>query len=447
MTQFSLNRRSWLVSLFLLACLLFSSCSLLDHAQPNPQSQIRVPAEWEEQESVWMAWPAFSNKHDWSAPDTYAHLLTGLLPTVRVDLCVTDANMQEEVTAFLLSKGIAQTLIENQLKFHTINYVDMWLRDTGPIFIKDGNTRKAVDFQFNAWGWGPYVTLPGFASSMATEETVDRQISESLNIPHISSSMIMEGGALEFNGKGTVIVSEDVVFQRNPTWSKSQVETEFARLFNTQKVIWVKGTLGNDAHPVLHAPFAVPFGNSTQPVYTLLTTNGHTDEFVRFINSNTVLLAETPTEQEAAANPIVAKSRQLLLNVREVLAHSTDQDGQPFQIIDFPEVKPIYVDLDGQDEMFNLMVTLDYTLVGKTNIDPKGMKGVLAASYLNFLVINNLVLVAQYGGLSADMAVNDVKAIHLLQQSFPGKQVMGFDVRAINVGGGGIHCITRQMPR
>ena len=101
-----------------------------------------------------MAWPAFSNKHDWSAPDTYAHLLTGLLPTVRVDLCVTDANMQEEVTAFLLSKGIAQTLIENQLKFHTINYVDMWLRDTGPIFIKDGNTRKAVDFQFNAWGWG-----------------------------------------------------------------------------------------------------------------------------------------------------------------------------------------------------------------------------------------------------------------------------------------------------
>lgn len=394
-----------------------------------------------------MAWPTFSNKHDWSAPDAYAQLLAALLPAVQVDLCVTDAARQEEITAFLRSKGIAQPLMESQLKFHVINYIDMWLRDTGPIFIKDGNTRKAVDFQFNAWGWGPYITLPEFAASMATEETVDRQISALLNVPHISSSLIMEGGALEFNGQGTVIVSEDVVFQRNPAWSKTQVEAEFARLFNTKKVIWVQGTLGNDAHPVLHAPFAVPFGTVTQPVYTLLTTNGHTDEFVRFINSSTVLLAETPSEQEAAANPLLAKSRQLLLHAREVLAHSTDQDGNPFRIIDFPDVKPLYVDLTDQDEMFNLMATLDYTLVGKTNIDANGMKGVLAASYLNFLVINDLVLVAQYASLSADMAVNDEKAIQLLQVAFPGKQVKGFDVRAINVGGGGIHCITRQMPR
>lgn len=441
------HRRPWLVSLCLLACSLLSSCSLLDHALPDPKSQIRVPAEWEEQESVWMAWPAFSNKHDWSAPDAYAQLLTGLLPTVRVDLCVTDAAMQEEVTAFLRSKGVAQTLIESQLKFHRINYVDIWLRDTGPLFIKDGNTLKAVDFQFNAWGWGPYVTLPEFASSIKIEETVDRQISALLNVPHISSSLILEGGALEFNGQGTVIVSEDVVFQRNPGWSKAQVEVEFARLFNTKKVIWVKGTLGNDAHPVIHAPFAVPFGNSTQPVYTLLTTNGHTDEFVRFINANTVLLAETPTEQEAAANPIVAKSRELLLQAREVLAHATNQDGHPFQIIDFPDAKPLYVDLTDQDDMFNILATLDYPSVGKPTIDPKGLKGVLAASYLNFLVINNLVLVAEYAGLSADMAGKDGEAKRLLRQAFPGKQVLGVDVRAINVGGGGIHCITRQMPR
>ncbi|GAB3493299.1 agmatine deiminase family protein [Spirosoma knui] len=446
--MFTNSFRPWLVGLSLLVGSAFTSCSVLDDHRPtNPESQVRVPAEWEEQESVWMAWPSYSNKHDWSAPEAYAELLKSLLPTVRVDLCVTDASMQEVVKAFLLSRGVSQTLIDSKLAFHVIDYVDIWLRDTGPIFIKDGNTRKSVDFQFNSWGWGPFITLPEFAGYQATDETVDRQISALVNVPHISSPLILEGGALEFNGKGTVIVSEDVVFQRNPTWSKSQVETEFSRLFNTPKVIWVKGTLGNDAHPVIHAPFNVPFGSSPQPVYTLLTTNGHTDEFVRFINANTVLLAETPSEQEAATNPIVAKSRELLLNVREVLSQSTDQDGHPFQIIDFPEVKPLYVDLNDQDEMFNLMATLDFTSVGKSNISPDGFKGVLAASYLNFLVINDVVLVAQYAGLSADMMANDHEAIHRLHQAFPGKQVIGVDVRAINVGGGGIHCITRQMPR
>ncbi|WP_420148262.1 agmatine deiminase family protein [Spirosoma sp.] len=443
--MFRINVIRSLVTAILLACL--SACSTLDDHGPAA-STIRVPAEWEEQESVWMAWPSYSNKHDWSAPEVYAELLKSLLPTVKVDLCVADAAMQEEIKAFLLAHGVSNDLITSKLRFHNINYVDIWLRDTGPIFIKDGSTLKSVDFQFNSWGWGPYITDPDFAGYQATDETVDRQISDLMNVPHIGSSLLMEGGALEFNGKGTVIVSEDVVFQRNPTWTKAAVEAEFSRLFNTKKVIWIKGTLGNDAHPVIHAPFAVPFGNATQPVYTLLTTNGHTDEFVRFINSNTVLLAETPSEAEAAQNPIVAKSRELLLNTRYVLDHSTDQDGHPFQIIDFPEVQPLYVDMDSQDEMFNLMSTLDYASVGKPNIDPTGtMKGVLAASYLNFLVINNVVLVAKYAGLSADMATKDQEAVHLLQQAFPGKTVISVDVRAINVGGGGIHCITRQMPK
>ncbi|GAB3991987.1 agmatine deiminase family protein [Spirosoma daeguense] len=447
--MFTFNRSFWLAGLCLLAGTFITSCSVLDNPQlQTSQSQIRVPAEWEEQESVWMAWPSYSNKHDWSAPDTYAELFKSLLSTVRIDLCVADAATEQEVKTLLLAKGVTQSQIDSKLKFHHINYVDIWLRDTGPIFIKDGTTLKSVDFKFNSWGWGSYVKDPEFAGFQAIDESVDRQIAQSMHVEHINSSLIMEGGALEFNGQGTVIISEDVVFQRNPNWSKAQVEAEFARLFNTKKVIWVKGFLGNDAHPVIHAPFAVPFGNQTQPVYTLLTTNGHTDEFVRFINSNTVLLAETPTAQEAAANPILAKSRELLLNVRSVLAQSSDQDGRPFQIIDFPEVKPLYVDLDEQDEMFNLMATLDFASVNKSNLNPNGsMKGVLAASYLNFLVINNVVLVAKYAGLSPDMAANDQEAVHLLQQAFPGKTVVGVDVRAINVGGGGIHCITRQMPK
>ncbi|SDG57840.1 agmatine deiminase [Dyadobacter soli] len=411
--------------------------------------QIRVPAEWEEQESVWMAWPTYDNKHDWSAQAAYAQIIKGLVGASNVDLCVPDEATAAEAKAYLGSNGVPQSALADKIRFHVTEYADIWLRDTGPIFIEKNGHTETVDFKFDGWGWGlSFIQDQAYHDGILLDETLDKQISQKVNVPFTSSELIMEGGALEFNGKGTVLVSEDVVFQRNPTWTKSQVEAEFSRVLGTKKVIWLKGYLGNDAHPVINAPFAVPFGNTTQNVYTLLTTNGHTDEFVRFINSSTVLLAEPPSEQEAAHNPVAAQSRKAILETRQILTSSTDQDGSPITIIDFPEVKPLYVDLDGSDEMFILMSTLNFASVGKQNIDENGsFKGVLAASYLNCLVINGVVLVAQYAGLSADMATHDSEAIQKLQQAFPGKTVIGIDVRSINVGGGGIHCITRQMPR
>jgi agmatine deiminase len=218
-------------------------------------------------------------------------------------------------------------------------------------------------------------------------------------------------------------------------------------LFGTRKVIWLQGFVGSDAHPVLHAPYQVSRNGNGQPVYTLMTTNGHTDEFVRFTGSNTLLLAEPPSAEEAAGDPVAARSRQTLLEARRILSSASDQDGNLLQIQWMPEPRSMLVKLDAQDEIYNLMTDLDFQKVGKANIDPaKPITGVLASSYLNYLVTNGLVLVAKYGDLYPDMAATDAEAVGILRQAFPGRQVVAVDSRAINVGGGGIHCITEQMP-
>lgn len=430
----------------LLALLSLGSCT---KNNPLPTgASIRVPAEWEPQESVWMSWPTYDNKHDWPATEVYAAIFKAVLPTAYIDLVIPDEAARQEAIALMQSNGIPQSLIDSKMRFHVMDYADIWLRDTGPIFVKAGDSTAAIDFKFDGWGWGlSFIKDEAYKDGILLDEGLDRRIAASQNIPYIPSSLILEGGALEFNGKGTVLVSEDVVFQRNPGWTKAAVEAEFKRLFGTRKVIWLKGYLGNDAHPVINAPFEVQFGDVLQPVYTLLTTNGHTDEFIRFINDHTVLLAEAPSAEEAAHNPIAAKSRETILATKEILQSSTTESGKPFVIIDFPEVKPLYVDLDSNDDMYNLMATLNFAAVGKPGIDGNlPIKGVLAASYLNYFVINDVILLARYAGYDPAMAAHDETAKQKLQQAFPGKNIIQVDARAINVGGGGIHCITKQMP-
>lgn len=437
----------------LLACSNNLPTSKADSGQPVHTTGIaaeekRVPAEWEPHESVWMAWPTYNNKYDWDAEATYAQLLKTLITKVPVDLCVSDTSHAQQVQVYLQGKGIAASEFGTRIRFRVIHHGDIWLRDTGPIFVQEGGKTTAVDFNFDCWGWGGFVKDSSFPGFIQREEEVDRTIAKLTNVSPIKSSLILEGGALEFNGKGTVIVSEDVIFQRNPTWSKANVEIEFQRLFGTRKIIWLKGFVGNDAHPVINSPYQVRRNGVVKSIYTLMTTNGHTDEFVRFAGSNTILLAKPPSAEEAADDPIAARSRQTLIEAQQTLSSATDQDGNPFRIQWMPETRSMFVTIDSRDEVYKLMANLDYQRIGKPNIDPsKPITGVLAASYLNYLVTNELVLVAKYGDLYSDMKVADAEAVRVLKQAFPKRLVVPIDCRTINVGGGGIHCITMQVPK
>lgn len=429
----------------LLACLgamlMFSWTSCKEHEHDT----FCMPAEWETHESIWVGWPTYENKAGWSTEETMAELVSILAPNVLVDLCVFDSSEAAYVRDYLINYGMSSTTVDTRVRFHNIEHNDWWFRDMGGLFLKneDGEL-KVVDFDFNTWGYGPYANAdPIAADAQVLEEGVDRAIAAELGLSTEKSTLILEGGALDFNGKGTVLISEAVTSQRMPNLSKSQIEHELKRVFRLKKVIWLDSYLGNDAHTVENSPYSV---NGT-PTYTLMATNGHVDEFVRFVNSNTVLLCAPPSEQEALNNPIAAQSRAALLSARAILEAETDQDGNPIQIIELPEPPLMYTSLTDGDGSFDYITLLDFTQVSKPMVTPgSSIQGVWAASYMNYLVTNGLVIVPRYADYDPSAAASDALAVSILQAAFPGRQVVSMDVRAINIGGGGIHCITQQMP-
>jgi agmatine deiminase len=186
---------------------------------------------------------------------------------------------------------------------------------------------------------------------------------------------------------------------------------------------------------------------SLTPVYSTLAVGGHVDEFVRFVDENTILLVEEPTDAEAASNPIIAQTKAAIQQTRQILESSTDQDGNSFTIVDLPDAHPMYAELQEGDGVFDYYTLFDYESIGYDNIDPSQTMWVYFASgYMNFLVTNNVVIIPKYGDYDPSQATKDAEAKAVLEQVFPGRQVIQLDVRAINVGGGGIHCITQQMP-
>lgn len=148
------------------------------------------------------------------------------------------------------------------------------------IFVETNQKTFAIaDFNFNSWGYADTLDV-----EPKRKKCMMFGLQKHFKLPVISSSMISEGGNREVNGKGTLITSEAVEKGRNPNMSKLQMEAEYKRLLGT-KVIWLKQGLVEDDHTFL-GPITTADGTKA---YTVVTTNGHVDEFVRFVNDSTIL--------------------------------------------------------------------------------------------------------------------------------------------------------------
>ncbi len=399
----------------------------------------RLPGEWEEQTSVWMGWAVYENQAGMPTQSVHAEMIKALTPHVIVDLAVQDSAEIATATAELLGYGLTQDVINTKIRFHKIRHNDIWWRDMGGVFLKsEVDKQRIVDFNFNGWGYAPYTDAVG-QMGFALDETVDRQIAAELNLSTVASSMILEGGAIEANGKGTILVAESVVFQRNPNLSKAAAEAELMRVLQAKKVIWLPRGVGNDVHSVEGSPFLI----DGEKVYTAITTSGHTDEFVRFIDEHTILLAEVPLSE--ATDTIARFSRQALLAAEAVLKNATDQDGKPFNIVRMPETGTILKEVTAGDGTFDFLST-----ISALQIDPNApIKVVLASSYLNYVLSNGVILMPKYAGnqSTTDLQAKDAQALQIMQGLFPQHQIVQISVNNINIGGGGMHCITQQVPK
>lgn len=288
----------------------------------------------------------------------------------------------EPVTVFCREdeRGLAErhcgtrniTFVETELD-------DIWMRDIGANFVIDGTGgQAAVDFNFNGWGNKQQHADDALIAELVAEET---------GVRHVRSELVGEGGGIEVDGLGTGIMTESswINRNRNPDWSKADVEAELKERLGLRKIIWLPGIKGKDI------------------------TDAHVDFYARFVSPG-VVLANLDTDPESYDHKVT-------LAHLEILKSATDADGRPLQ------VHTVSPPLNPRKSKFS-----------KGNDD-------FAAGYINYFVINGAVIAPEFGDPVADR-----KALDLLSRLYPNRKVVQLNIDAIAAGGGGIHCVTNHQP-
>ncbi len=257
-----------------------------------------------------------------------------------------------------------------------------------------------------------------------------------------TSSLISEGGDRTFNGKGSMITVEAVELQRNPYMTRDEIEEEFKKVFNLSNVIWLKRGVYDDDKALSGL---LPGPDGLNSIMTAVATGGHIDEHCRFVSEDTVLVAEV-TQEEADKDPIARINYERLETNVKILENSFTQDGRRLKIKRIPTPVSLFTTMKKGDGVYDYYYEkyfdgFVYPIREELNI-------IAAASYCNFLITNGAVLAPEYWkpGLPASIKKKDHQARKILESLFPGRKVYTFDVKVLNFGGGGIHCITQQQP-
>jgi agmatine deiminase len=398
----------------------------------------RMPAEWEKHEAVWVGWELFAPFNQPSLD-----VIKGLLPFVPVRV-VTESSFSAQVAKEWLH---IQGVDSSKPVFFVMPDNRIWLRDHGATFLRNEKGELGfADFTWSHYGirdWLKWIS-PGnrdientYRQAAKRTGSVDSLMGLSQSARRIATDISLEGGGIEVNGKGVLILSEAVTLQRNPGKSKKYIEAELRRVLGANIIIWMKQGLADDPHII-------------RPItgkYIGFGTGGHTDEFVRFVNDSTILLAWVG-ESEKDSHPIHRMNFERMSENLRILEEARDQRGRPFRIIRVPLPGLIYKNV----LISHLQKNESDDAILSAWLNPQsGFKAgdtvqrVAAASYLNYFVTNGVVLVPTYlkSGSSEE---KEEKVRKILEEVFPGRKIIFIDVMALNYEGGGIHCITQQQP-
>jgi agmatine deiminase len=345
----------------------------------NTSTNRRFPAEWEKQSGILVCFP--HNGNDW--PGKYEAVQWAFIEFIKkitvfetVFLVVSDEKLKNKVSEMLEMAHVPL----NKVSFIIHKTNRSWMRDSGPIIVKNGTKNEALNFNFN--GWAKY-------KNFQLDKQVPTKVASHLKFPltqvtYKGKPVIVEGGAIDVNGKGTLLTSEECLLHpsiqvRNPGFTKADYEAVFKEYLGITNVIWLgDGIIGDDTH-------------------------GHIDDLARFVNEDTIV---TIVELDPK-NPNYKPLQDNLNRLKKAKL----EDGKSPKIVELPIPKPIQFD--------NL---------------------ILPASYANFLILNKCVLVPTFNDS------NDRIALNILADCFPSRKIIGLNAIDLIWGFGTLHCLSQQIP-
>lgn len=396
------------------------------------------PAEFEDQEAIWLAWSFGAAKKGFPYYKVHLDIIDAITKTQKVRLIVPSKKELSDVKRLVKE----HCPCFDQVSYLILPSSTIWFRDTSPVFLFDKENRTVLlQFNDNQWGYDD--------SPSPENQILIKKLGSKFKIPFFYSSVLSEGGNREVNGKGTLLVVESVELSRNPSMSKKELEKHFAEVLGIKKVIWLKDGLVEDVNPKFGL---LPGPEGKVNYYTPLTPGGHVDAFCRFIGPNKILLAEV-SEDDIHNSPIALENKRRLDQNFKILSSAADQDGFPFEIIRMPIAEPLLSAFERGDRFFEYLEELKFssTLAFPDGEFPKQEKYdfYLTTSYLNFLITNESIISAKYWkeGLSEKIKQKDQEAERVLTRAFPDKKIVFIDVYNVNLAGGGIHCMTQYEPK
>ena len=359
------------------------------HTTPKTDG-FSMPAEFERHAGCLLIWPERGDS--WRS---------GGWPARKAFVAVASAIAQSETVTMLVSPAqyeTARAMLPPEIRLVEMETDDSWARDVCPTFVRSAaGGIRGIDWGFNAWGGD----VDGLYPSWEKDNRVARKFCDLVsNDVYDKRDFICEGGSIHSDGEGTALVTEACLLSagRNPDLTKTQIEQVLCDYLGVSKVIWLPRGIYNDE------------------------TNEHVDNVCAFTAPGEVVLAWTDDETD----PQYALSKASL----DALEAATDAKGRRIKVHKLPLPKPVTItaeECDGLD-----------LCDGEPTRTP-GER--LAASYVNFYIANEAVVMPAFGDPM------DEKAQAILQELFPTRKVVAIPARDILIGGGNIHCVTQQIPK
>lgn len=275
------------------------------HASALPESgRLAMPAEWEARRGTWLGWPC--NVDTWpeairpAVEDAFCEYARALAAQEEVHFCAGSPGVRDRIQSMLAARGLG-----TNIHLHDIPIDDSWLRDSGPIFVRDASSGKlaVTDWDFNKWG-GKYPPWD-------QDDRIPMRVAELRGMDRWIPGLVLEGGSIDVDGEGTLLTTEQCLLHenRNPWLDRQGIELRLERFLGARKVLWLgRGVDGDD-------------------------TDGHVDDLARFLAPGLVCAAVEEDVNDENHAPLDDNFRRL--------KSMTDASGRKLEVLPLPMPAPV----------------------------------------------------------------------------------------------------------